>query len=218
MLRTKSKQKKRAKMSISRVGNMFGLPDRYECELVYFDRYSFSHTVGSQGNQQFRLNSLFDPDYTGTGHQPMGYDQITPLYHQYCVLDVKVDGEVFIPPGYLSALDYAFWCDAAYQLTPTASPSAPIVVAERPGAVFGVAQAYVKQTFSRTYNIPSIMGQTEQEYVAANVVPVTGNASEALFGQFCCAPSDGASSFASTLWVKLTFRVLFMGRAPVAQS
>lgn len=33
----------------------------------------------------FRLNSLFDPDETGTGHQPYQYDQIAPLYARYIV-------------------------------------------------------------------------------------------------------------------------------------
>ena len=34
---------------------------------------------------RFRCNSVYDPDYTGTGHQPYGYDQITPLYSQFNV-------------------------------------------------------------------------------------------------------------------------------------
>lgn len=33
----------------------------------------------------FRVNSLYDPDYTGTGHQPLGYDQLAPMYKQNVV-------------------------------------------------------------------------------------------------------------------------------------
>jgi len=41
--------------------------------------------------QQFRMNSLHDPDYTGTGHQPMGYDQLCPaLYQQWWVTASKI--------------------------------------------------------------------------------------------------------------------------------
>jgi len=39
----------------------------------------------------FRLNSLFDPDLTSTGHQPFGYDQLTTMYGSYCVTGCMVD-------------------------------------------------------------------------------------------------------------------------------
>jgi hypothetical protein len=34
----------------------------------------------------YRLNSLFDPDFTSTGAQPLGYDQFSALYGRYAVL------------------------------------------------------------------------------------------------------------------------------------
>lgn len=41
--------------------------------------------------QSFRGNSLHDPDYTGGGHQPMGYDQLCPtLYGQWFVTEVDI--------------------------------------------------------------------------------------------------------------------------------
>lgn len=40
----------------------------------------------------FNLNSLFDPDRTGTGHQPLGFDQLKTLYNRYRVY--KVDYEI----------------------------------------------------------------------------------------------------------------------------
>lgn len=38
----------------------------------------------------FRLNSLYDPDYTGTGHQPRFFDQWSAIYGSYNVYKVRV--------------------------------------------------------------------------------------------------------------------------------
>lgn len=57
---------------------------------------NFANNTGQPaGNYQFRLNSLFDPNYTnvGAGHpniQPMYYDQVTAVYQKYVVWGAKV--------------------------------------------------------------------------------------------------------------------------------
>jgi len=39
---------------------------------------------------QFTANSLYDPDYTGTGHQPLGFDQMMAFYDHYAVLSCEI--------------------------------------------------------------------------------------------------------------------------------
>lgn len=34
----------------------------------------------------FRANGIFDPDVTGTGHQPLYRDQVADLYTNYTVI------------------------------------------------------------------------------------------------------------------------------------
>lgn len=40
---------------------------------------------GVLADYSFRLNSLFDPDLTGVGHQPLGRDQMAQFYNRYRV-------------------------------------------------------------------------------------------------------------------------------------
>jgi hypothetical protein len=42
-------------------------------------------SVDTASTYSFRLNSLYDPNYTGTGHQPYQFDQLTPIYNNYLV-------------------------------------------------------------------------------------------------------------------------------------
>lgn len=43
-------------------------------------------TAGAGAMATFRLNSLYDPDLTGTGKQPLGFDQYTAIFNRYRVL------------------------------------------------------------------------------------------------------------------------------------
>jgi hypothetical protein len=67
------------------------IANRYLTKLVYSDSFNLSNAVGSTAWQQFRINDLFDPDFTGGGHQPMGFDQFCPtLFSRFVVTGCKV--------------------------------------------------------------------------------------------------------------------------------
>jgi hypothetical protein len=54
--------------------------------MVYADHLNLTGASGLLTNHQFRLNSVFDPDYTASGHQPMSFDQWGAFYNHYVVL------------------------------------------------------------------------------------------------------------------------------------
>lgn len=46
---------------------------------------------GTLGNNYlFRCNSIYDPNSTGAGHQPMGHDQYSNFYKRYTVIGSKI--------------------------------------------------------------------------------------------------------------------------------
>lgn len=58
------------------------IPARYICKMKYAD----SVLTNVDGQHVMNLNSLFDPDRTGVGHQPYGYDTLSTLYNRYRVI------------------------------------------------------------------------------------------------------------------------------------
>jgi hypothetical protein len=66
---------------------------RYAYNFQLDSATGFAQIFGTE--QVFRLNSLFDPDLTNTGHQPFGYDQLTPIYGRYRVRACEVEVEFF---------------------------------------------------------------------------------------------------------------------------
>jgi hypothetical protein len=60
--------------STTRKGQLY-----YEYQLV------LASTLGVPGSYIFSANGAFDPNITGTGHQPIGFDQMMSFYDQYTV-------------------------------------------------------------------------------------------------------------------------------------
>jgi len=64
-------------------------PDCDAVKLVYND-FRAVVAAGNQATYVYRLNSVFDPDFTGVGGQPAGFDQLKALYGRYRVMACKV--------------------------------------------------------------------------------------------------------------------------------
>lgn len=58
--------------------------------MKYIQMITLTSTAGVPSIYVFRGNSLFDPDYTSTGHQPYGFDQYASLYANYYVAGSKI--------------------------------------------------------------------------------------------------------------------------------
>lgn len=65
-------------------------PERTTRKLRYSTNFQFSGTVGVVTSYVFAANGLYDPDITGTGHQPMGFDQLMLSYNHYCVTHSRI--------------------------------------------------------------------------------------------------------------------------------
>lgn len=58
------------------------ISQRYICKM----KYAETVTSGLSGVVQFSLNSIFDPNQTGVGHQPYGHDTLQTMYNRYRVI------------------------------------------------------------------------------------------------------------------------------------
>lgn len=72
----------------NRLNNVFRLQHR--CRLRYFDTLDLGVVGASPVAYVFSANGLFDPDVTGTGHQPMGFDQLSAFYQHHTVMNSSV--------------------------------------------------------------------------------------------------------------------------------
>ncbi len=141
------------------------LPTRFRANLRYSQTAAF--TTGAAGvtgtGQLWRLNSLFDPDQTGVGHQPYGFDVLTQYYSKYLVVaarwtitattiggsaEVGIHAQVFDNDGFLTIVGatYDAACERTNVATALVSPSGNTRTTQIKGLarlcrIFGVTEA-----------------------------------------------------------------------------
>jgi len=65
-------------------------PAKIRARLRYNEVVAMDSAAGAPAHYFFRANSLYDPNYTGAGHQPNGFDQLSLLYHHYKVVSAVI--------------------------------------------------------------------------------------------------------------------------------
>lgn len=94
----KKKYNKRARQSYAITGRGYSSKEKISYTFLDPHKYIaakyvqvFSQSIATNVgiNQVMNLNSCFDPDRSGVGHQPYGWDQIAALYNRYRVLKCK---------------------------------------------------------------------------------------------------------------------------------
>jgi len=72
-----------------------GLPGFLDTTMQYVQQVSLDPGA-SLSNNTFNANSLYDPDQSGTGHQPSGFDTLAAMYSRYLVKKATIDCYFFL--------------------------------------------------------------------------------------------------------------------------
>lgn len=98
--RRKPRRRRRAKYKKSKTSNQItliksptngGFPKSMFTTLKFVHNGSLNPGVaGANAIQVFRANSLYDPDYSGAGGQPRGFDQWMEIYDHYYVKRARI--------------------------------------------------------------------------------------------------------------------------------
>lgn len=89
--RRRPRRSRTTKLKIYRNPNV--VPDTKIVKHRYVDTFTLSAGAGLPASRVFRANSIFDPDQTGVGHQPLGTDEWSVFYNHYNVIGSKVTAQ-----------------------------------------------------------------------------------------------------------------------------
>lgn len=92
----------------------FIVPDHFFTHMKYAEQSVFIVPAAVSGAYVYAGNDIFDPNVTGTGHQPMGFDQLMALYKRFRVHSSRITVElVYQTTGFM------------YSVTPSQSSTTP---------------------------------------------------------------------------------------------
>lgn len=188
-----------------------GFPDRFRTFLEYTQLQLALISSATSGNYTFSGNSVFDPDTSGTGHQPLYFDQMVAIYNRYRVFASKLKFEL------LSATS-----SAAISITPTtdsARPTSIDIAWETPytmeipisSSVFRT----VRHALMETQKLWG-MGSVTQDDVFSAVF--SANPLRQWYWKIWAVSSDGSTSMTLRCNISVTYDVEFSERISPGQS
>lgn len=84
-------RKRRAARRVTRrAPSWFPFGKSRSCKLRYHETITIDPSIGAAGTYTFSANGMYDPNISGVGHQPYGFDQLCALYNHYYVMGAKI--------------------------------------------------------------------------------------------------------------------------------
>lgn len=173
--------------------------------MKYADTATVALGGGTYAPYVMNLNSIFDPNRTGLGHQPYGHDTFQALYNRYRVISCSYRISV-------NSSDNA--TDLQLAVIPTneaISPSTISEVRENPRAKYVVqAPRNIARVISGNVYIPSLVGRTTSQYMADDRYQATygTNPNElALLSMFAGTTTETGSTISVTFNIQLEYVV-----------
>jgi len=192
-----------------------GFPKRMVMTHRYTEQVPVTSTLGVIGKYQFSCNGMFDPNITGTGHQPMYFDQMSALYNHYTVIGSKL--KITVSPSVTNEDGFYTGCYLDDDTTTSNITDITAVSEATSGKIRMFSpNAQVPHVYNRKWSAKKTFGGSVLGNDNLQGTPA-GNPSEQTYYTFAIQ-SFGADTTFATLLVEYTFIAVWEELKQVAQS
>jgi hypothetical protein len=188
------------------------LPPHMRTTLTYYEQVNYTAVTTPQ-TYIFRGNSAFDPNQSGTGNQPVGYDNLATLYDSIYVIGSRIElqltnqatspCQVSLAPTTGTTTLTTFDQSQYYPLTKTI---------ELDGTARG-GSSFVKLVCQK-----STLGFFNEPYDRDFQTLVTTNPARQWYWTICIQSADQVSAISLNMQIRISYDSVFLGRKLVALS
>lgn len=182
----------------------------YQTNLVYAGTFSLNPTLGATGVHTFKCNDLYDPDNTGLGHQPYGFDELMAIYQHWTVLGAKITLTT------ASNQTIPYWIHVRVSSDTSGGGTTTEDLLEQPGTASALVNVLDGgnnlKSVSKTFSAKNFFGKTKASIVGA--ADYRGNASSspnelAYFRCFYSPNISGDDLGLQVFHVRISFSAVF---------
>ncbi len=177
----------------------------------YDDVLVLNSTGGAKVQYGFRTNGMYDPDYTGTGHQPMYFDQLSAIYDHYMVIRSTIDYEFLV--------NSVIWNVAVHVDDDTSWPSTVTEAAEQPTGLLKLCSptSTFPTKYHRTWDAKKYFGGDIYDNINLQGTP-GADPTEQSFYVLTVRPADNSSSASFVVKVKIRYTAVWFELKSQTQS
>nr|QXP07587.1 MAG: putative capsid protein [Arizlama virus] len=225
--RTVRRRRPRAKRGNRRTGG--GLSSAFNRTMVISDRTYIKLTyselgaltyggAGTAAAYQYISNALYDPNYTGGGHQPLGFDQWAAFYNKYRVYGMKYTIT-------FTNQSSTYWADIALLKRPTATlPVSMSQTLEQPytqkGCLAPIGSGRCLQVMKGYVSNRKVLGVSKAQFDADDTfaAAVNSNPSNGVYFSVLVMNQNAASTMTVNFRADLVFYACMYDRVNLSQS
>lgn len=192
------------------------VPDSYSVKLIYSDTQGLTSTSGALAKYQYRGNSLYDPDFTGTGNQPVGFDELMLLYNKFRVMGSKITVRATV--GATTQTDDLVVLPT---VTSTLTGVSNDTIAEQPFAKRRIGKfGFITPTITQYTSTGAMYGQSKQAVRSEDdfAGDASNNPNNVWFWSISYQPVDRTSNQAIYFSCKIEYYCTFYERKVLTQS
>lgn len=193
------------------------IAQRYITKMKYAESVTSAMGLGTYALVRFNLNSIFDPNQTGIGHQPYGHDTFQTMYNRY-----RVIGCSYRVAAISTNTAGSYTQTAVIPSNETLSPVSVSEIRENPRAKYALQAPQSPLKYISGYvAINSLVGRTKAQYMADDRYQAQFGASPqeaAILNIYTGLLTENGASDTIVYNIELNYTVEFFDVKHLAQS
>jgi len=192
-----------------------GFPKKMQMTHKYTENVILTSASGVLATYKFSCNNMYDPNFSGTGHQPLYFDQMAALYDHFVVIGSKI--KFTLVPGGATTAPCAFGINVNDDTTVVPSEFTSLSEQTQSNIKYFAPNNTKPLALTKTWSAKKFFGGSILANTELQGSPASGPTEQSYFALYIQS-LDGATTAACYAVVEITYIALWKELKDIAAS